>query len=282
MAVNDTTLATFAFNVPGVHVFAQVRGIENASDKLSIVLELLSTKLLLYIPDIPGYGESFVRYTHIKPAYSKRETGRWILDRLKECLARFSLGPRFRGHLSKKIILIGHDRDARISHRLTFDNDHSNFEIIGAGLLDIVRILYNSNLSPAKGSRLLPLELSDRAIPIAREDDCDVRGRGLGGPEDQKLGWDKRGAVRRWIVKSRHRIRQTEEVESANSIYFSMSYLGSRYDMVEVWNDWIESKTLVRVRGIGNGVGHFMIEEDPDRVAAEIMAWLREVMNIDI
>jgi len=93
----------------------------------------------IYLSDrikIPGYGESIksVPTSEIE-AYSKHAIGRDILDGLAKYLD-------LDGRVGKqKIILLGHDRGARISQRIAFDIDkYPLFEIIGACLADIVPI----------------------------------------------------------------------------------------------------------------------------------------------
>jgi len=83
----------------------------------------LSTKYTVVLPDLRGYGDSD------KPAplpdhsnYSKRRTAQDIVQLM--------------AHLGfEKFILVGHDRGARVAHRLTLDHQEKVIKLI---LLDII------------------------------------------------------------------------------------------------------------------------------------------------
>lgn len=84
---------------------------------------------------IPGYGESTHSATPSNTAaYSKRAIGNIILEALKKLLKT----------PERKIILLGHDRGARIIHRLAVDaaegflQEKYGFDLLGVALLDIV------------------------------------------------------------------------------------------------------------------------------------------------
>lgn len=87
---------------------------------------------------LPGYGESIKAVpTSQTEAYSKRAFSQDILDGLSRYLGLDDEEPGKR----QKIILLGHDRGARISQRILFDLDsYPQFEVVGACLADIVPI----------------------------------------------------------------------------------------------------------------------------------------------
>ncbi|EXJ87755.1 hypothetical protein A1O1_04681 [Capronia coronata CBS 617.96] len=109
------------------------------------VVPLLSGKVSLFIPELPGYGIS----TPIKDtnANDKRSVGTALLEALSQVFkttSSTSAGPR-------PVVLGGHDRGARIAHRLSVDFSHppqdlsnpslyssSNLTVLGTILLDIV------------------------------------------------------------------------------------------------------------------------------------------------
>ena len=51
---------------------------------------------------------------------------------------------------------------------------------------------------------------------------------------------------------------------------YSADYLGKRYDVRKVWEDWMGKGTL-EVEGLGNGLGHFIAEEAPEKISAAIL-----------
>jgi hypothetical protein len=50
---------------------------------------------------------------------------------------------------------------------------------------------------------------------------------------------------------------------------FSKGYLGARYDVKQVWSEWM-GKGMLEVHGIEGGVGHFVAEEDPEETATAV------------
>lgn len=69
-------------------------------------------------------------------------------------------------------------------------------------------------------------------------------------------------------------------------IIYSEAYLGARYDVLTVWNDWVEGSkggegTRLRTMAVGNGVGHFMCEEAPEEVTKGMIEWVRGVLGVN-
>ncbi|EXJ67923.1 uncharacterized protein A1O5_09270 [Cladophialophora psammophila CBS 110553] len=105
------------------------------------VVPLLQGKISLFVPELPGYGTS----TPIRDPASntKRSVGTALLEALADVFkTKSAASPR-------RIILGGHDRGARISHRLSVDFSHPhqssptlykdwNLTVLGTILLDIV------------------------------------------------------------------------------------------------------------------------------------------------
>lgn len=68
-------------------------------------------------------------------------------------------------------------------------------------------------------------------------------------------------------------------------VIYSEAYLGARYDVLAVWNDWVggskeEKGKRLRTMAIGNGVGHFMCEEAPEEVTKGMVEWVRDVLGV--
>src|SRR5271170_1288762 len=91
------------------------------------IVPTLKDKVSLFVPELPGYGISTACKTHTKKA-----VGSALLEAMESVFA-ISKGAR------RKVILGGHDRGARICHRLAVDRaDFPNLDILGVVLLDII------------------------------------------------------------------------------------------------------------------------------------------------
>jgi hypothetical protein len=53
---------------------------------------------------------------------------------------------------------------------------------------------------------------------------------------------------------------------------YSADYLGKRYDLRQVWREWM-GKGKLEVEGFGDGVGHFIAEEAPRQTASAILSF---------
>ncbi|KAK2803243.1 hypothetical protein FQN49_008878, partial [Arthroderma sp. PD_2] len=113
------------------------------------VIKLLPNDTRLFVPDIPGYGAS-------SPARAndKFTIGAAILAALSTILTVANKTSNGRPH---RIILVGHDRGARICHRLTVDaaKHASTFTILATALIDIVptAVQWAALADPAEASR---------------------------------------------------------------------------------------------------------------------------------
>jgi pimeloyl-ACP methyl ester carboxylesterase len=58
-------------------------------------------------------------------------------------------------------------------------------------------------------------------------------------------------------------------------ILYSADYLGSRYDVQNIWNQWSVNSSKVFVLAIGGGVGHFIAEERPEDSASSVTSFLK-------
>jgi pimeloyl-ACP methyl ester carboxylesterase len=96
-----------------------------------LVIPLLPADIPIFCPDLPGYGQSAALLEH-----TKLDFGIAILKALRSILP---------GNETIPLILIGHDRGARIAHRLQVSSSASepplkelNFNIVGIAVLDIL------------------------------------------------------------------------------------------------------------------------------------------------
>ena len=243
---------------------------------------------------MPGYGRS----SPLSGSHDKRSTGQAILKTLQSLLTHSNKQP---------IIIAGHDRGARICHRLAVDQaDYSRFSIRGAILLDIV-----------------PTSIQWKTFGIAAASVGSFHWPFLANVEVatemiKAQGGDAfvRTCLNRWVGKSDHGFAKFKENDSiaiyANSFkyesviratcddyragahediqlqdedqkagrkvdidilaLYSTDYLGKRYDLKQVWQEWMGNGKL-EVGGFGGGVGHFIAEETPEEAASAILSF---------
>ncbi|RPA86689.1 alpha/beta-hydrolase [Ascobolus immersus RN42] len=277
----------------------------------------------LYIPDIPGYGES--KHTKItNETFSKRALGTDILTALSTILD-------VKEGKKQNIILIGHDRGARIIHRLAVDYSHpkaasssaadvlSKFEILGAGLLDIVPTVVQfesfQNGKVAAGTFHWSFLAAKHPLPenmiaaygggkfcrdmilgwsgLKDDDESERATRVKEGAEEYVKSFDTTMTIEASCADYRAaaEVDAEEQVEDQKEwrkirvptlVMFSETYLGSRYDVETVWTEWtgvIDGSRKLKVKGVGNGVGHFLPEEAPAETAETLKEWIEELLT---
>jgi pimeloyl-ACP methyl ester carboxylesterase len=207
------------------------------------------------------------------------------------------------------ILMGGHDRGARICHRLAVDkNDHfGNFIIHGAILLDIVPTLVQwqtfSDSKASMGSFHWPfLANVDVATSMIKAQGGDVWCRSMmerwaGKNHDGLQSLQAHAAIETYchymaqdsVIRAScedYRAGAEEDIQLQKQdqasghklsidilVLYSTDYLGSRYDIDHVWDQWSGESSTVFVQGIGKGVGHFIAEERPEETASAITSF---------
>ncbi|EXJ57337.1 hypothetical protein A1O7_07684 [Cladophialophora yegresii CBS 114405] len=127
---------------PDKPILTLIHGYPQSAYEWRYVVPLLYGKASLFVPELPGYGISSP-IVGDATVNTKRSVGTALLESLASVFGtKSSSAPR-------KVILGGHDRGARISHRLSVDFSHPpqqspdlykdlNLTVIGTILLDIV------------------------------------------------------------------------------------------------------------------------------------------------
>lgn len=89
------------------------------------------------------------------------------------------------------------------------------------------------------------------------------------------------------LVDSPLQVKDQEEgrkIRHPTLVIYSEAYLGARYDVLAVWNDWVEGSkekgARLRAMAVGNGVGHFLCEEAPEEVTKGVVEWVRDVLGV--
>lgn len=255
----------------------------------------------LFIPDVPGYGRS----APLEISHSKINTGLAILNILS------TLIPQPSSIQPYPIILAGHDRGAHISQRLTVSAPHPSFKIIGTILLDITPSLtrWSSFSTPTVSVGgfhwpfLANASLATSMITAFGGDKwaefCLERWSGNSASALAKFkdnnAWDvytkdfKRESV---VTASCDDYRagaeedvllQEQDQKAGRKMdcpvlkIYSELFLGSKYDMRAVWEEFVGKDGRLELVSVGVGVGHFVAEEAPVETAEAMIRFYQRM-----
>lgn len=230
-----------------------------------------------------------------------------MLQALKELLARAGT-PDPNGDVP--IVLIGHDRGARIAHALAVSG-FSGFDILGAALMDIAptseqwRAMGDSraNVGFFHWPFLANEEFATDMIVAYGGDKFCVRmierwaGNSDGGLQSLKSGdafrvygefFKKEQVIKASCGDYGSGAREDVDLQLKNQqegkklnvpvlLVYGDGFIGKRFDMRRVWGNWIDDSTALTVHGIPHGIGHFVAEEAPKETAEAVKAWLKKI-----
>ncbi|KAM0722556.1 hypothetical protein Q7P37_001997 [Cladosporium fusiforme] len=253
------------------------------------VIQAWKQNFTLFIPELPGYGIS-----PPPPTPDKRTIGLSILSALQITIPNSP---------SRKIHWIGHDRGARIGHRLlTAPTPPPNLH--AAVLIDIVPTLaqWQSFSHPAAATAYFhwPFLATPLAPDLIRAAGgasfChSILARGRGSNEEGIRSLESDGAYAHYtaLFDSDAAIEgscadyadgstpeceaQTEEqaqgrkVDVPLLVVYSEGYLGRMHDVQAVWKGWVADEAKLSFLPVGDGHGHYL-PESADGVVAEVVA----------
>lgn len=266
------------------------------------LIPLLPQDSPLFVPDLPGYGISVPIQ-----ANDKLSIGNALLSALVTQVKRSSSGSSFS---EIPVVLIGHDRGARVAHRLAVSG-YPGLNIKAVSLIDIVPTI--TQWRAGAGTRptevvgyfhwplLANVEQALKMIVAYGGDqwctDMILRWAGKNEQGLKILKSDNALEVYGAFFKNEHTIRasnedykagadvdldqQEEDQKSGRKInvplflIYSEHYIGSRYDVPKEWEDWVGKEVKIESFAVGNGIGHFDAEEAPEECAQEINNWLK-------
>ncbi|GAD98046.1 hypothetical protein CIMG_02801 [Paecilomyces variotii No. 5] len=266
------------------------------------VIRDLPVDIPLFVPDIPGYGNS----TPSKTEHDKATIGKAILDALHSVLQGVQ------GNEPRRIVLVGHDRGARISHRLSVDAGEfsERFTITGTILMDIVPTLvqWHGMKNPAEAAGyfhwpfLANVELATSLILKAGGDvfvqslcqrwtgDTTYPGRQSliqDGAQQVYEEYFKRESVIRAACLDYEAAatvdvdRQKYDQEHGRKIeiptlVLHCSGIGKRFNIADTWKEWVVDSRNLSVVEIGEGAGHSFPEEAPETTVKAMMDWTKK------
>jgi len=217
----------------------------------------------------------------------------------------------------RDVVLAGHDRGARLCHRLAVDASHSSsttapkFRLLGLVMLDIVPTLKQwhvfANAQAATAYFHWPL----LASPLAADMIEAYGGDKWVHAALSRIGGDSPEALKRFqsdnaweVYQSLFTKRDTIEGSCADYksgafdepnmqeddqkngrkiavptlVMWSLARLGKMHgDLKPIWNEWIEDGVDFQAVGCGDGVGHYLPEEATDVVASNMTGFLKRV-----
>lgn len=284
-------------------MYTAIKSITNTTSWRHFI-PLLPQDAPIFAPDLPGYGASAAIEKH-----DKLTVGNAILSALRTELKRTSSSPPSD---SIPIVLIGHDRGARVSHRLAVSGC-PGISIQGICLIDIVptSTQWQHDSTPAKAAKditgyfhwpfLANVELATRMITAygraAFLSDMLDAWSGSNAQGQRALRADDAESVYARFFEQDHVLRAscedyahgaTTDVEAQEEdqkqgrkigvplfLLYSEGMIGKRYNFPDVWRDWVDEGVEIKSHALGGGIGHFGAEEAPEESARVVGEWLK-------
>ncbi|KAI9707025.1 MAG: hypothetical protein M1820_004613 [Bogoriella megaspora] len=264
---------------------------------------LLKDQISLFIPELPGYGIS----TAVANASGFRAVGGALVEAFEKLFPQ------------REVILAGHDRGARLCHRLAVDNAHPPggkappFRLLGLVLLDIVPTLTQWQAFANPKAAATYFHWPFLASPIAP-----AMIEAFGGDKWVRLGLsrisgDNKAASERfqsdraWEVYESNFTKRaaiegscadyaaacfdepaSQEEDQANGrkievptlVMWSFDKLGTMHGgLGPIWRPWIKYGVDFRTAGCGDGVGHYLPEEATDQVEKRVKQFLEPLLR---
>jgi pimeloyl-ACP methyl ester carboxylesterase len=249
----------------------------------------LKDKITQFIPELPGYGLS-----SLPPKSDKRTVGNLILEALHSVLGK-----------DRPVIWCGHDRGGRVGHRLLVDNKSAGHNIKAGILLDIVPTTaqWRSFANPAAAVAYFHWPfLATASAPQAIEamggyDWCKSSLERIKGPNQDAVAKFRSndsidhyshlfskpetisGSCADYAAGAFEDVEAQEEDQKAGRkvkvptlVIYSASNLGRMHDVDAVWKEWADGE--LKTVGVKDGIGHFIPEEAPERVAELVLEWV--------
>ncbi|KAH7378297.1 Alpha/Beta hydrolase protein [Pyrenochaeta sp. MPI-SDFR-AT-0127] len=308
MVVNKEQVTTYSRALGSASeknpILVLVHGYPQSAYMWRHLIPLLPSNAPIFAPDILGYGTS-------QPIEKndKLSIGTAILEALKTEVKRTSSGSSS-GNIP--IILIGHDRGARISHHLSVSGVEG-VDILAVCLIDIVptSVQWQHNASPATAAKevtgyfhwplLANVDLATRMInafgpsnwckemivrwagnnttglsSLKSDDALNIYGQFFDQPHTLISSCeDYREGATTDIEKEERDQKDGKKIKIPLFLLYSNDYIGSRFPFPAVWKDWVDDNVEIKHHGLVNGIGHFGVEEAPEESAKAIGDWLK-------
>ncbi|KAJ4992940.1 alpha beta hydrolase fold protein [Stagonosporopsis vannaccii] len=287
-------------------ILVLIHGYPQSSYMWRHFIPLLPRSAPIFAPDLPGYGASAAIEKH-----DKLTVGTTILSALSTEIKRTSSSPPS-GDIP--IILIGHDRGARVSHRLAVSGV-PGFSIHGVCLIDIVptSTQWQHHSSPAKAAQeisgyfhwpfLANVSLATRMITafgraaflaemldawsgsspqgqkVFRSDNAEEVYEQFFSQDHvlQASCEDYHHGATTDVVAQEEDQKEGRKIKVPLFLLYSEGMIGKRYSFPDVWQEWVDEGVEIRHHALGGGIGHFGAEEAPEESARVVGEWLRSL-----
>lgn len=285
-------------------ILVLIHGYPQSSYMWRHMVPLLPSTVPLFVSDLPGYGCSVAI-----PKNDKLSAGTTILNALKTEVKRISSSS---SSSSIPVILIGHDRGARVSHHMTVEGIEG-IDILATCLIDIVptSTQWQHHSTPSTASKeitgyfhwpfLANVDLATRMITafgpanwceemILRWAGSSTAGLASLKADDalsvysaffeqegtlQASNEDYKHGATTDVEREEQWLKEGKKMKGPLLLLYSETYIGSRYKFPDVWRDWVDEGVEIKSHGFGGGVGHFGAEEAPEESARAILEWLK-------
>lgn len=248
------------------------------------VVDRLRAEYTLVVPDLRGYGESAKPPGDLRHAtYSKRTMAADML--------RLMAGLGY-----ERFAVIGHDRGARVGHRLALDAPGA---VSRLAVLDIApthylfhhvdRELANGYFhwffltQPEVPERLIEADVEGWTRWILDRWTSDTRPIDPAAADEYVAGMSSPGAVHASCEDYRAAATIDLDLDEADvgagrrvrapllALWGEDGRMGRMYDIARIWTDYADE-----VSGRAVGGGHFVAEEAPDETSEALLAFLRD------
>ncbi|KAF2093653.1 alpha/beta-hydrolase [Rhizodiscina lignyota] len=279
-------------------ILVLIQGYPQTSYMWRLTVPLLPPSAPLFIPDLPGYGQSEPLQKH-----DKLTVGLAILSGLKTLTKSSSTTP---------IVLIGHDRGGRVSHRLAVSkSDVSNlgFDLLATSVIDIVptkvqwaafadprsSVIYwhwpflakpfapeiintigGSKYIFQQGLRSIAGQGSKSATNLASGDAMKVYGAAFDNPSVVQASCADYEAASNVDIEMQDADQAAgKKIEVPFMVLHGSQYIAKTFDVKKVWGEWIMDEKSLSVHCAAEGIGHFVPEEAPEETVQVIGDWLK-------
>src|ERR1700761_9201784 len=255
------------------------------------VVPMLKDKISLFIPELPGYG-----FSSLPPKSDKRTVGGLIMEALQHVFGK-----------DRSVIWCGHDRGARVGHRIIVDNNPAH-NIKAAILMDIVPTFeqWHAFANPLASMAYYHWPfLATNIAPTMIETMgghyyCEISlSRVKGGNETglarfkENQAWEHychqfsnpeciAGSCADYAAGAGEDYKEQESDQKAGKkvslptyVMYSASNLGRMHDVPAVWANWCDDE--LKTYGVPDGFGHYLPEECPDIIGKHVIEWIDHV-----
>ncbi|KAL7770515.1 hypothetical protein CFE70_000452 [Pyrenophora teres f. teres 0-1] len=251
------------------------------------VIPLLPSNAPLFVPDLPGYGASAPIEKN-----DKLNVGTAVLEALKEQVEKAGL----KEFGNVEVVLIGHDRGARVAHRLSVptSTQWQHFASPAAAAKEVTGyfhwpLLANTDLAtrmitafgPSTWCQEMILRWSGKNVAgtekLKADDALTLYGDFFAQEHTLRASCeDYREGATTDVEREEKDQKEGRKIDVPVLLIYSEAGIGSRFAFPDVWKEWVGKGVGIESHGLGEGVGHFGAEEAPEECAEVIQGWLEK------